>query len=127
MEAVVLVPVIMAFALLAFGLGRFETTRTDLVGLSREGAEAASVMPSSTQASAAASLVGSSGSSGIGDACSSVTVHTDTSRFVPGGSVGVTLRCDFDLSSLGTPGLSGSDEITVHQLAPIDPYRAVTP
>ena len=126
-EAVVLLPVIMAFVLLGVALGRFETARTDLIGLAREGAEAASVMPSSAQAAAAATLVGTSGSSGIAEVCPKIVVSTNTAKFVPGGSVDVTLTCKVDLASLGAPGLSGTQDVTVHQLAPIDPYRAVSP
>jgi Flp pilus assembly protein TadG len=126
-EAVILLPVIMVFVLLAAALGRFETARTDLIGLAREGAEAASVMPSSAQAVRAANLVGQSGTSGIGEVCPKIAVGTNTAKFVPGGYVDVTLTCEVDLASLGAPGLSGRQEVTVHQLAPIDPYRAVSP
>jgi hypothetical protein len=112
---------------LVVAFGHFEMARTDLIGLARQGAETASVMPTASGASSAAELVGSSGVSGLDGLCQELSVQTDTRSFVPGGSVGVTIQCEVDLSKLGAPGLGGEHTIRIHQVAPIDPYRAVTP
>ena len=124
-EAVVLVPVLVLFAVLAIGFGRYEMLRAELIGDARAGAEAASVMQSPQQASAAAEAVASPGGLQQGGMCARPRVVTDTSDFVPGGTVRLSVSCSANLAGLGIPGLTGVAGVTVAQGAPIDEYRTV--
>jgi Flp pilus assembly protein TadG len=125
-EAVVLVPVLMLFVLLAIAFGRYQTTREEVIGAARAGAEAAAIMPSAQSATTAAKQAALPALSGMTSPCRRVVVATDTSDFVPGGEVTVTVSCTVELSDIGAPGLPGQSTVTISQAAPIDPYRAVS-
>jgi len=125
-EPVVRTAVVMIFVLLAVAFGRYEATRTQVIGAARAAAEAAAVMPSVYQASSAASAAAMPELTGDGAACTRSDVTTDTQDFVAGGDVSVTVTCTVELSDLGVPGLPGVTTMVVTQVAPIDPYRAVS-
>ena len=125
-EAVILVPVLILFVLLAIAFGRYQTTREQVIGAARAGAEAASIMPSAESATTAASDAAMPALSGPISPCLRVVIVTDTSDFLPGGEVSVTVSCTVELSDLGAPGLPGKSTIVVSQVAPIDPYRVVS-
>jgi hypothetical protein len=124
-ELVLLTPIIVVFALLAVGLGRYELAREAVIGSARASAEAAAVAASASQAQAAASTSAGPGVSDLGNGCASLEVSTDTSQFAPGGSVSVTVTCRISFADLLVPGLPGSTTVTAVQSAPIDPYRSV--
>ncbi len=124
-ELVVLAPVIVLFALLAVGLGRLEQARQELSDAATAGAEAASVVPAAGQAGAAASDTVAPAVTGQSHVCADPLVSTDTSAFVPGGSVSVTVECQVELSDLLVPGLPGSISVSSTERAPVDPYRAM--
>jgi hypothetical protein len=124
-EAAVLVPVLMVFATLAIGFGRYEMFRTELIGDARAGAEAASIATSPQQSALAAVAVASPGGLRQGGMCDSSRVLTDTTHFVAGGTVSVSVSCSVNLANLGVPGLSGVTSLTFAQVAPIDGYRTV--
>lgn len=121
-ELVILAPVV--FALLAFivGLGRSADARGRLTGAARDAARAASLSTTPDAAIAAAHATAMTDLEGAGLECKSPRVTTDTSRFQPGGQVGVTIRCTLDLSSLVVSGLPGSSTLTAHATVPLDSY-----
>jgi Flp pilus assembly protein TadG len=123
-EAVVLVPVLMLFVLLAIAFGRYQTAREEVIGAARAGAEAAAIMPSAQSAKTAANEAALPALST--SPCHRVVVATDTSDFMPGGEVTVTVSCTVELSDIGAPGLPGQSTVTISQVAPIDPYRVVS-
>jgi Flp pilus assembly protein TadG len=125
-EAVVLVPLLVLFVLLTIAFGRYETTREEVIGAARAAAEAAAIMPSVQSARTAASAAAMPSLAGPHPSCLKVVVSTDTSDFVPGGEVSVTVSCTVKLSDLGAPGLPGESTVTISQVAPIDPYRVVS-
>ena len=57
--------------------------------------------------------------------CSQVSVSTDSSDFVAGGTVTVHVACRVLLSDLALPGLPGSTVVQASATAPLDPYRSV--
>jgi len=124
-ELVLLTPVIVLFALMAVGMGRYEIAREEIVGAARAAAESASVVASPSEAAAAASSTAMSGLQGLGGSCSGTRISTDTADFVPGGSVTVTVSCEVSFADLLVPGMPGSAVIRVVESAPIDPYRSV--
>lgn len=126
-EAVILVPVIVIFAVLAIGFGRYEVVRTELISDPRSAAEAASVASSPIQASFEATLVGTDDAPPSAALCSKTQFTTTTDDFVPGGAVRVEVSCSLDMADLGVPGLAGTSTVRVSQVAPIDEYRIVVP
>ncbi len=124
-EAVVLAPVLVLFALAALALGRFEMAREQVVAAARAGAEAASVMPDAASASTAAAAAATPALFGRSHTCSRLQVATGTSDFVPGGVVRVTVSCRVVLADLLVPGLPGGTTVIATERAPIDPYRVV--
>jgi Flp pilus assembly protein TadG len=124
-ELVLLVPVLMLFVLFVVTLGRYELAREQVIGAARAAAEAASVVASATQAQPAANSAAALGIQGLGHMCARLGVETDTSGFVPGGDVRVTVSCQVDFSDLSMPGFPGSTTVRSVQVAPVDPYRAV--
>ncbi|MGO9341308.1 MAG: TadE/TadG family type IV pilus assembly protein [Acidimicrobiales bacterium] len=125
-EAVVLTSLLMIFVLLAVAFGRYEATRAQVAGAARAAADAAAVVSSADMASSAASSVATPELEGSGASCTRTTVSTDTREFVPGGYVSVTVTCTVGFSDLGVPGLPEETTVAVTQVAPIDPYRAVS-
>ena len=117
---------VMIFVILAVAFGRYEATRTQVIGAARSAAEAAAVMPSMYQASSAASAAAAPELTGDGASCTRSHVTTNTQDFKPRGDVSVTVTCTVQLSDLGVPGLPGVATVVVTQVAPIDPYRAVS-
>lgn len=124
-ELVVLAPVLMIMALLSVALGRYELVRDEVAGATGSAAEAASMVASGGEAQPAAVAEVRQGIEGLGHSCSGLQVSVDTSNFVPGGSVRVTVVCRVDFSDLLVPGLPGSAAVASVQVAPVDPYRSI--
>lgn len=124
-ELVALVPVLVLFVLVIVAFGRYEVVRGDVTQAARAAAEAAAVAPSAESArqdatTAAGPVLG-------GGACGDPAVVLDTSTFVPGGAVRAVVTCHVALSDIGMPGLPGTSTVSAEAMAPIDPYRTVTP
>ena len=83
------------------------------------------MVTSAAQAQLAAASAAGLGMGGLSNACSGLSVQTNTTDFVPGGTVSVTVTCRVDFSDLLVPGLPGSATLREVQVAPIDPYRSV--
>ncbi len=124
-ELVVLTPIIVLFVLLALALGRFELAREQVVGAARAAVEAASVVPSAVAAQPAALAAAQPVVADQTPSCIALNVSTDTSHFVPGGYVRVTVSCQIDYADLLLPGFPGHATVQVVEIAPIDPFRAV--
>jgi hypothetical protein len=125
-ELVVLTPVVALFLLVALSLGRYSLAREQIVGGARAGAAAASIAGSAAQAQQAA-FVAAMPVLESNHSCVDPRVTVDTSSFVPGGIVRVSVSCSVDLSDLLVPGLPGAATVQATQSAAIDPYRSVQP
>lgn len=124
-ELVVLTPVVVLFALLAVGLGRYQAARQEVTDAAHAGAEAASIAAGSSGAGSAAQETAMAALGSQAHMCHSPIVTTDVSSFGSGGSVRVTVICHVDLSDLLVPGFPGGVSVTSMQVAPIDPFRMV--
>lgn len=124
-ELVLLAPVLVLFALMAVAMGRYEVAREQIVDAARAGAEAASVAASPGDAQLAASSATIPEMEGLVNACTGLSITTDTEDFVPGGTVSVAVTCRVHFSGLFVPGVPGSATVRSVQSAPIDPYRSV--
>jgi Flp pilus assembly protein TadG len=124
-ELVILTPVVMVFVLLALALGRFELAREQVVGAARAAAEAAAVVPSAADAQPAALAAALPVVANQAHTCVQLNVSTDTSDFVPSGSVRVVVSCQISFADLLVPGIPGHAEVQAEETAPIDPFRSV--
>jgi Flp pilus assembly protein TadG len=124
-ELVVLAPVLLVVALAVTSFGRVAEARQQVAEAARAGAEAASVQSDPASALADSDADAAVGTSDHARTCEARQVITDTSHFVPGGFVTVTVVCQVPLSDLSVPGMPGSATVRATSTAPIDPYRAV--
>ena len=125
MELVLLTPALFVVVLAIVVFGRVSASRQQVAEAARAGAEAAAIAPNAATAADAGSSDAAAEIAGPGHTCVHPEVHTDASRFYPGGSVTVTVTCDVALSDLSVPGIPGSTSISAASTAPIDPYRSV--
>jgi len=124
-ELVILTPVIVLFVLVALAFGRFEVAREQVVGAAQAAAQAASVVASAGQAQPAALAAALPVVADQARSCTHLSVLADTSHFVPGGYVRITVSCQIDLSDLLVPGFPGVASVQAVVSAPIDPFRSV--
>ena len=124
-ELVILVPVIATFALMALGLGRYESARQEVADAARAGAQAASIAISAAAAPTAATQAALVDIENQQHMCADPGVTTDTADFVAGGVVRVSVSCHVDMSDLAIPGIPGALTIEETQVATVDPYRSV--
>jgi len=124
-ELVVLTPVLVVVALATLVFGRVSEARQQVVESSRAGAEAAAVLPTVGTAQWVAAINAVINLIGRSHTCATVTVTTDTSHFVAGGSLTVHVACQVHLSDIGFPGMPGSTVVRATATAPLDPYRSV--
>jgi len=120
MEVVILVPVLMGVVLLISAFGRAVDTNTDVDAAAREAARAASYERDAASAIAAGQGVATA-TLPSNAACAPASV--DTSDFVPGGSVEVTITCEVSYEGLGLIGLPGATTMTGESAAPLDEFR----
>ncbi len=123
-ELVILTPLLALYILLAVAFGRYEVTRQHVMAATRAAAEAAAVAASASGAQADASSAALPVLQ-FDHTCTEPTVSVDTSTFVPGGLVHVTVSCHVSLADLLIPGFPGTVDVQVVQAAPIDVYRSV--
>ena len=125
-ELVVLTPLVVLFLLLAVAFGRYEVTRQEVVAAARTAAEEAAVAisASAAQADARYAAIPVLDSQHI---CTAPSVIVDTTNFIPGGSVRVTVSCQVSLADLSLPGIPGTVDVQVVQSAPLDPFRTFRP
>lgn len=126
-ELVVLAPVFVLFLLLVVVLGRVQQAGADLTGAARDGARAASLARTAAQADSAAHTAVDQALTAAGVSCTGGWDTTvDTAGFVPGGQVGVTVRCQVPLADIGLSLLPGSTSLSRSSVSPIESYRSVS-
>ena len=123
--AVLVLPLAALMAMFAIFCTRVAGVRLDLNATASAAARAASLAPTPQAAQTAATEAARANLAGHGRTCNPLAVSVDTSTFVRGGRVAVTVTCTMStagLSGLALPGtLTGS--ATAH--AVIDTYRNV--
>ncbi len=125
-ELVVLVPIIMAFALMLVTFARIERARSVVLDSARAGAETASILSSPQSAVFGATEASSYIIMRHNVTCTnSSSVAVDVSSFEPGGWVSVTVVCNVRLSDVSFPGVPGSITFSSTELTPVDPYVSI--
>lgn len=124
-ELVLVTPLLILILVFVVALGRLTSARIEVDSAAAQAARAASMAwsPQSTnqvaRQSAAATL------SGDHVTCAHLDVSVDTTEFVPGGSVSVTVSCGVDLSQLTGLDLPTTQTISSEAVSPLDRFRSV--
>jgi Flp pilus assembly protein TadG len=125
-ELVLLTPLLILLLLFVVGLGRLSGARLDVDGAAAQAARAASIARDPTTATAMAQQTATAALGSDHVTCAQLIVNTDTSQFIPGGSVAVTVTCSVSLSDLTGLRLPASEQISDRFVAVIDQYRSAT-
>ena len=123
-ELVILTPLLILLLLFVVSLGRLAGARADVDGAAAQAARAASIARSPAVAEASAQQTASSALGSQHITCAHLDVSVDTTDFVPGGSVAVTVSCAVNLSDLTGLHLPVTETVANRFVEPIDTYRS---
>jgi Flp pilus assembly protein TadG len=126
-ELVILTPLLILFLLLVVAFGRLAGARGDVDGAAAQAARAASIARDPTAATAAATQTAQAALGSEHVTCAHLAVAVDTTQFIPGGNVAVTVTCAVNLSDLTGLHLPASETIAERFVEPLDLYRSTTP
>jgi Flp pilus assembly protein TadG len=128
-EVAIAVPVLVAVLVFAAVLVyRGVDARLRLDDVAHQAARAASLTRTPAAATLAAQQTATASLATAGVGCSDPGVSVDTSDFVPGGTVRVTVSCRIDLSDAAALlAVGDSRTLTATASSPLDLYRSVTP
>jgi Flp pilus assembly protein TadG len=125
-ELVIVAPVLLLVIVLMVALGRVDSAQGDVESAARAGVQAAVVQADAGAAQTQASSAVTSTLAGAGLTCPSPQITTNTSNFVAGGSVSVTVTCVTSLADVSVPGVPGLKTLTATSVAYLDQFRAVS-
>lgn len=123
MELVLVTPALVALILFVVFAGRLGQASSDVTQATAQAARAASLEAGPAAAVAGAQAAAAANLNASGVDCAAVDVAVDTSRFAPGGTVGVTVTCSVALGDLIGAGLPGARALTATAVEVIDTYR----
>jgi Flp pilus assembly protein TadG len=122
-ELVLVTPFLFLQLLFAVAAGRLVQGKLDVDSAAQQAARAASLARTPAAASAQATQVAQAALAGQPVSCNPAVITPDTSNFVPGGEVTVTVTCTVRLSDLSLLHVPGTETITATFTAPVDVYR----
>ncbi len=125
-ELVIVAPILLIVIVLMVALGRVDSAQGDVQSAARSGVQAAVVQSDPSDAEAQATTAAQATLAGAGLTCTAPQISVDTSNFVAGGWVSVTVTCVTSLADVSVPGVPGAKTLTATSTAHIDPYRAVS-
>lgn len=125
LELAVLTPFVIAAVLLVVGFGRVAHGRQLVDQAAAVSARAAALANSAGQAQIDGHAAAAGTLAQTEVSCTALQVSVDTTAFVPGGQVEVTVSCTADLSGLALSGLPGSMTMTATARAPLETYRDI--
>jgi Flp pilus assembly protein TadG len=125
-ELTLLMPFVLAVLAFLVIAGRLSTTRGDIAAASRDAARAASLAQTFPEAVTAATDTAKATLTDQQITCGSLDVDVgDTSTFVPGGEVTVTITCSVSLRDVALPGIPGTTAVSATSVEVLDQYRSV--
>lgn len=124
-ELTLLTPLLLVLLVFVVALGRLADGRLQVNDAAAQAARAATVAASRSGAEAVARQAARASLASAGVSCSSFSVSTDTSSFVPGGVVRVQVSCTVSLAGLSLLHLPGAETLTAVATSPVDRFRAV--
>ena len=125
-ELVIVAPVLLIVIVLMIALGRVDSAQGDVESAARAGVQAAVVQADPSDAESQATTAAQASLNGAGLTCTAPQISVDTSNFVAGGWVSVTVTCLTSLADVSVPGVPGAKTLSATSTAHIDPFRAVT-
>jgi Flp pilus assembly protein TadG len=123
LELAIVAPVVIAMLLTVVAFGRVTHGRQLVDEAAAVGGRAAALATSPAQAAQEARSAVTATLAQAGVSCRSTRVDVDTSAFVPGGQVIVTVHCASDLSALALTGLPGQIALSATSHTPLETYR----
>lgn len=126
-EVAVVAPALVALLLLVVYAGRVSHAEADVRRAAAEAARAASLRQVPAEAVAAAEQTAAANVATSGVACARLETLVDTSAFVPGGTVAVTVSCDASLADVTLLGVPGERRFEARSVEVIDRYRSAEP
>ena len=124
-ELVLIVPVLLVLLGLVVMTGRLGEANTHVGHAAHQAARAASLAGSADSARLDAVQTATANLDDLGIGCRDLIVEVDTSRFEPGGHVGVSVTCTVDLKDLAFAGLPGRRTLQGEAVEVIDRLRGV--
>jgi len=124
-ELVIVAPLLLIVIVLMVALGRIDSAQGDVESAAQAGVQAAAVQADGAAAQRQAATVATATLAGAGLTCLAPQITTDTSHFVAGGSVSVSVTCVTSLADVSVPGMPGSKTLSARAVAPIDEFRSV--
>lgn len=122
-EVVLLTPVLMLLLAFVVMTGRLGAASGAVTDAAQQAARAASLRAGPAEAAADAEATAAANLASAGVSCAEFVVEVDTSRFVRGGDVAVSVTCTTDLDDLAFAGLPGSRTLSARAVEVIDVYR----
>lgn len=120
-EALFAITLLIVFVAFLVSMGELLVTKGHVTDAARNGAQAAVIAATSAQAQPQAQ---GAAAATLGPAhCRTLSVAADTSRFAPGGSVGVSVSCNVALTDNGLIGIPGTVTLTSSVRAPMETFR----
>ena len=126
-ELVLITPVLLVLLGFVVMTGRIGEIDGAVTHAAHQAARAASLTGNAASATTAARTTATSNLASIGVNCSNVSVQVDTSRFEPGGDVGVGVTCTVELSDIAFAKLPGARTLDARAVEVIDRHRGVGP
>ena len=124
-ELVIVAPVLLIIIVLMVALGRVDSAQGDVESAARAGVQAAVVQADAADAQTQATTAVTSTLAGAGLTCPAPQITTDTSNFVAGGTVSVSVTCVTSLADVSVPGVPGSKTLSATAVAHVDVFRTV--
>jgi Flp pilus assembly protein TadG len=126
-ELALVTPLLLLLLVFVVMLGRLAEGRLQVDDAAAQAARAATTAGDAGSASLVARQSATAGLATDGVTCSTLTVATDTSDFVPGGVVRVAVTCTVSMAGLSLLHLPGSETLRGSAVSPVDEYRSVGP
>ena len=125
-ELVIVAPILLIVIVLMVAFGRVDSAQGDVQSAARAGVQAAVVQSDPSDAETQAISAAEGSLAGAGLTCTGPQISVDTSNFVAGGWVSVTVTCVTSLADVSVPGVPGAKTLSATSTAHIDPYRAIS-
>ncbi|RMH80583.1 MAG: pilus assembly protein [Actinomyces sp.] len=126
-EVAVIAPALLFLMLLVVYAGRIAEADGNVERAATAAARAASLRQRPADATADARQAAADNLSAAGLRCTDLTVEVDTSRFVPGGTVSVTVNCEASMADVTLLGVPGRRTFRATAVEVIDIYRSGAP
>lgn len=125
-ELVIVAPILLIVIVLMVAFGRVDSAEGDVQSAARAGVQAAVVQSDPSDAETQAISAAQATLAGAGLTCTGPQISVDTSNFVAGGWVSVTVTCVTSLADVSVPGVPGAKTLSATSTAHIDPFRAIS-